>query len=191
MDAVRITAFFWICWENVALKVLDKLEFVCSRNVQLTTSSVAARDSFPSRGSPVCQKSRRIRHSNSPSADCQSKIGDMCGDFRAFPQEKLPYARERPGAERPVAECNTQKSGQSHFFELALGHWSLRSLPFPRVKKLFLRKSTKIAAHVADFRFTVCRRRITQAERTASWKTEPRRSLSLRGCFIFYGFTPR
>ena len=61
----------------------------------------------------VCQKSRRIRHSNSPSADCQSKIGDMCDDFRAFPQEKLPYAWERPGAERPVTECNTQKSGSS------------------------------------------------------------------------------
>ena len=70
---------------------------------------------------PVCQKSRRIRHSNSPSADCQSKIGDMCGDFRAFPQEKLPYARARPGAERPVTECNTQKSGQSHFFDTLSG----------------------------------------------------------------------
>ena len=26
-----------------------------------------------------------IGHSNSPSADCKSKIGDMRGDFRAIP----------------------------------------------------------------------------------------------------------
>jgi len=39
----------------------------------------------------------------------------LCGGFRAFPQVKRPYAREWPGAERPVTECNTQKSGQSHF----------------------------------------------------------------------------
>ena len=46
----------------------------------------------------------------------------MCGDFRAFPQEKLPYARERPGAERPVTECNTQNRGQSHFFGSSRKH---------------------------------------------------------------------
>ena len=33
------------------------------------------------------------------------------GDFRAFLQEKLPYARERPGAQRPVTERISQKSG--------------------------------------------------------------------------------
>ena len=47
------------------------------------------------------------------------------------------------------------------FLSLALSHWSLRSRPFLRVRKLFLRKSTKIAAHVADFRFTVRRRQVT------------------------------
>ena len=34
---------------------------------------------------PDCQKSQVLSHSHSPSADCKSKIGDMCGDFRAFP----------------------------------------------------------------------------------------------------------
>ena len=37
------------------------------------------------------------RISNSPSADCESKIGDMRGDFRAILLAKsLPYTNERP-----------------------------------------------------------------------------------------------
>ena len=40
-----------------------------------------------------------------------------------------------------------QKSGlRATFLRYALGHWSLRSRPFPHERKLFLRKSTKIAA---------------------------------------------
>ena len=56
-------------------------------------------------------------YSSSLSADCKSEIDDMSGVFRAFPLEKLPCEKERPGAKRPVTECRTQKSGHSHFFD--------------------------------------------------------------------------
>ena len=48
------------------------------------------------------------RLTNSLSADCKSKIGDMCGDFRAFRQKSFltrANGREDGFAIRPVNEC--------------------------------------------------------------------------------------
>lgn len=51
------------------------------------------------------------------------------------------------------------------FRGFALTHWSGHkwpSRPFVRVRKRFCKQNcAKIAAHVADFRFTVCRQRVT------------------------------
>ena len=67
---------------------------------------------------------KKVTHSDtakSPSADCESKIGDMRGDFRAILLAKsLPYTNERPGGSpvvRPVSECNTSKKCLKHFFD--------------------------------------------------------------------------
>ena len=84
------------------------------------SASELAASSLPE-GASACQKSYAFRYSRSPSADCESKIGDMRGDFRAILLAKsLPYTNERPGGPpvaRPVSECNISKKCLKHFFD--------------------------------------------------------------------------
>ena len=75
---------------------------------------------------PDCQKKHVHSYSHSPSADDQSKIGEphrggKRGDaparrFSCFPQEKFPFVRELPGAQRPVTGRMSQKSGPKATF---------------------------------------------------------------------------
>ena len=95
----------------------------CKQNTQEVQDEFAQmkKEAPVLRGSPACQKSYAFRYSKSPSADCESKIGDMRGDFRVILLAKsLPYTNERPGGPpvtRPVSECNTSKKCLKHFFD--------------------------------------------------------------------------
>ena len=80
----------------------------------------------PSMGCPDCQKnqvlSTVIRRRQTTNRKSASPIGavngamPLRGDFRAFPQEQLPYTRERSGAQRPVTGRISQKSGRWPLF---------------------------------------------------------------------------
>ena len=73
--------------------------------------------------------------------------------------------RKRRRGTKPQRRQCVKKWPAATFLRYALGHWSLRSRPFLHGRKLFLRKSTKIAAqgHRPVYRpdgarrFSICR----------------------------------
>jgi len=76
------------------------------------------------KGPEHCSGSQTVKkgHCNSPSADCKSKIGDMCGDFRAISLEIASLREQTAGR----MACHSTSARVQSFVKVAAATFTTR-----------------------------------------------------------------